>query len=253
MSENTVAIVVSRMGSSRLPGKALMDICGEPMAGRIIERVSLAPSVDEVIIATSTLPEDDQLEEFAKSRGVRFFRGSPDDVLGRITEAARFAEADIVLDLMGDNPLVHSEMVEDVIEFFRRTDCDFVSSVTTEFPHAPKEMPKFPIGLRVQVMTMACLEKCEDLAASEEHREHATKYIFDNPEHFKVGYYPASGKWQELNRPELTFAVNYGVNLDLIRKIYSVAVKDDPNFGMHTILRVFEENQEWIPLMGNQK
>lgn len=250
---NTVAIIVSRMGSSRLPGKALMDIRGEPMAGRIIDRVSQAPSVDEILIATSTLPEDDPLEEFAARRGVRCFRGSPDDVLGRITEAARFANADTVLDLMGDNPLVHAKMVEDVISFFRENDCDFASSVTTEFPHAPEEMPKFPIGLRVQVMTMACLEKCEKLAAEDEHREHATKYIFDHPEQFKVAYYPADGKWSALNRPELTFAVNYGANLELVRKIYDEAVKSDGNFGIRKVVEVFDEHPEWAPLMGPQK
>ncbi|MGE9289840.1 MAG: cytidylyltransferase domain-containing protein [Puniceicoccales bacterium] len=252
-SGKTVAIIVSRMGSSRLPGKALMEIGGEPMAGRIIERVGKSPSVDEILIATSTLPEDDPLEAFAKSRGVRCFRGSPDDVLGRITEAARFAEAETVLDLMGDNPLVHSEMVEDVIDFFRKEDCDFASSVTTEFPHAPKEMPKFPIGLRVQVMTMACLEKCEELAASDEHREHATKYIFDNPEHFKVAYYPADGKYASMNRPELTFAVNYGANLELDRKIFAEASAEDPDFGMEAIVRTFDAHPEWAHLMGPQK
>jgi len=252
MNEKVVAVIVSRMGSSRLPGKALMDIGGEPMAGRIIERVGKSPSVDEVLIATSTLPEDDPLEEFAQSRGIRCFRGSPDDVLGRITEAARFADADVVLDLMGDNPLVHSGMVEDVIAFFRSEDCDFASSVTTEFPHAPQDMPKFPIGLRVQVMTMACLEKCEKLAAADEHREHATKYIFDHPEYFKVAYYPADGKWAAMNRPELTFAVNYRENLELVRNVYREAVQKEENFGMEQVLEVFDAHPEWKYLMGPQ-
>lgn len=249
----TLAIIVSRMGSSRLPGKVLMDIEGVPMAGRIIERVSRADSVDEILIATSTLPEDDPLEEFAISSGVRCFRGSPDDVLGRITEAARFARAETVLDLMGDNPLVHAEMVEEVIQFFRSEDCDFASSVTTEFPYAPKQMPKFPIGLRVQVMTMDCLNKCENLAGSEEHREHATKYIFDNPEQFSVSYYPAAGRWADLNRPELTFAVNYGENLELVRKIFGEAAINDPDFGMEKIVQVFDSHPEWGHLMGPQE
>lgn len=252
MNNKTVAIIVSRMGSSRLPGKALMEIGGKPMAGLILERVSRAPSVDEVIIATSTLPEDDALEVFAKESGIRCFRGSPDDVLGRITEAARFSGAETVLDLMGDNPFVHSEMVEEVVSFFRNRDCDFASSVTTEFPYAPRDMAKFPIGLRVQVMSMACLEKCEELAASDEHREHATKYIFDHPEHFKVAYYPADGKWENMNRPELTFAVNYGANMDLVRKIYDEAVQLDPNFDIRKVVEIFDAHPEWTPLMGPQ-
>jgi len=251
MKEKVTAIIVARMDSSRLPGKALEDIGGQPMIGRIIDRVGHSRSVDEILIATTTLSTDDALEAYAQSAGVRYYRGSSDDVLGRITNAARYANGEIILDLMGDNPLVHAELVDDVVAWYRENDYDFVSSVTTEFPHAPKDMPKFPIGLRVQAMSIDCLEKCEKIAHSDEHREHATKYIFDHPDKFRVGYYPADGKWAKLNRPDLTFAVNFRENLEMIRKIYQIGTAKEGDLTMDRIVEIFDQNPELARLMGN--
>lgn len=251
MKEKVVAIIVARMDSSRLPGKALEDIEGKPMIARIVERVGRASSVDQIMIATTTLPSDDALQDFADKEGLACFRGSENDVLSRVLEAAKASQGDIILDLMGDNPLIHPDMVDEIVSFYRANSYDFVSNVTVEFPHAPKSMPKFPVGLRVQAMSVTCLENCDRLAQSPEHREHVTKFIFDNPKNFAVGYYPAEGKWAKLHRPELTFAVNFRENLEMIRKIYQIAGKEKNDLSMDGIIEIYDKNPELSQLMGN--
>lgn len=139
------------MGSSRLPGKTTKRILGRPMIERMIERVRHSRHLTDVVVATSTNPEDDPLEILARRIGVGCFRGSPDDVLARIDGAVRSAGADLIVELLGDNPLVHASLIDDVVEFHRVGNYDYSASVTAEYPHAGPQVQKFPVGVRVQV------------------------------------------------------------------------------------------------------
>ena len=100
-----VALIAVRLSSSRLPRKAVKPILGRPMIARMVERVQAAPSIDEIVIATSTHEEDDDLERLTRELGIGCYRGSLDDVLGRIHAAAEASGADRVIELLGDNPL----------------------------------------------------------------------------------------------------------------------------------------------------
>lgn len=246
----TVAVIAVRMGSSRLPGKAMLPILGKPMIERMIERVHHSRYVDEIIIATTELTGDDVLASLAERLGVGCFRGSVDDVLGRIHRAVAATQADLVVELLGDNPLVHSDLIDDVIDFYCAYSFDYVASVTTEYPHAGPEIAKFPLGIRVQVYTSAVLDKCEQLATTPYHREHSTNYIYEHPETFKLGYFEAKGKWTALNRPELTFAVNYQKNFEMIKRIFESCYHRDSNFCLEEVIRVFDSDPQLHPLMG---
>lgn len=247
----TVALLVARMGSGRLPGKAMAEIEGTPMLKRLVERTRASDSIDEIVITTSTLEKDDVLEELAKTCNVSCFRGSPDDVLGRITGAANQFNADIVVELLGDNPLLHSDLIDDVLDMYKDGDYDYVANVTNEYPYAPEGIKKFPIGIRIQAIAIEALRKCESLASTDEYREHSTNFMFHHPEIFKIGYLPAEGKWSGLVHPTLTFAVNYHENFQMITEIFKKGLADDPNFDLNRVMEIYLADPSLAKLMGN--
>lgn len=249
----TLAVIAARTGSSRMPGKVLRPILGKPMLERMIERIRGSRHVTEIVIATSTNPEDQQLVDFARAVGVDVFRGSPDDVLGRIHGAVATHRPDLVVELLGDNPLVHGDLIDDTIARHREGSFGYTATVTNEYPHAPAGAAKFPIGIRVQVFPPDTLARCEADARAPAYREHSTSYIAEHPEQFRVGYLEARGRWAGLHRPDLTFAVNYKENHDLIAAIFERCYPDDSNFSLHSALRAWDQNPAWRPLMGTPR
>ena len=119
-SNRTIAIVQARMGSSRLPGKMMMDLAGEPLLHWVLSRVKKAKLLDSIILATSDGAIDDQLVELAQKLNVPVFRGSETDVLGRFLEAANVSKADHVVRVCGDNPLIAPEEIDRLVEFFEK-------------------------------------------------------------------------------------------------------------------------------------
>jgi len=247
----TTALITARMGSSRLPGKSMMPILGKPMIERMIERVRHSQYIEQIVIATTELMEDDTIESLAARIGVGCFRGSVQDVLGRINAAAVVCDADLVVELLGDNPLVHADLIDDVVEFYKESDFDYTASVTTEYPHAGPELMQFPIGTRVEVFSQAVLDRCEELANEPYYREHSTSFIYEHPDMFRLGYFEARGKWRYFNRPELTFAVNYQENLNMVRRIFERCYPVNPNFPLSDVIRTLDSDPTLRPLMGS--
>ena len=112
-------------------------------------------------------------------------------------------------------------------------------------------MKKFPTGIRVQVFPVEILEQCEKESHTPYHRENSTTYIYENPESFRLGYFEAKGRWESLNRPELTFAVNYQKNFDLVSYIFETAYPNDPNFSLSEVMKIYDSNPTLKDLMGN--
>jgi spore coat polysaccharide biosynthesis protein SpsF len=246
----TLAVIAARTGSSRMPGKVLQPILGKPMLERMIERVRQSRYVDDIVIATSTLQEDERLVDFARAVGVNVFRGSPDDVLGRMHGAVSEHGPDLVVELLGDNPLVHADLIDDTVDRHQEGRFGYTATVTNEYPLAPAGAAKFPIGIRVQVFPPAMLARCEAEARTPAHREHSTSFIAQHPERFGVGYLEARGRWADLHRPDLTFAVNYKENHELVAAIFERCYPEDTNFSLHAAVRAWDENPVWHPLMG---
>ena len=217
----------------------------------MIERVMRSRYVKEVMVATTNLPEDQPLFELAQQKAISCYRGSPTDVLARITDAAHLSKADLIVELLGDNPLVHADLIDEVIEFYQSGPFDYVANVTTEYPHAGANLKKFPVGIRVQVLSVGILEQCEREAHTLYYRENSTTYIYENPQAFRLGYFEAKGHWESLNRPELTFAVNYQKNLDLVSCIFETAYPCDSNFSLSEVIKVYDSNPDLKDLMGN--
>ena len=175
-----VAIVQARMGSTRLPGKVMKDLLGKPVLTRDVNRIRRAKCIDEVVIATTTRQEDDLIASLCEEEGWHCFRGSENDLLDRYYRAAQTFDADAVVRITSDCPMIDPGIVDKVIGEFLDLgeEVDYVSNTVP-----PRT---FPRGLDVEVMTFAALECAWREDNDPALREHVTPYIYRNPETFRL-------------------------------------------------------------------
>jgi spore coat polysaccharide biosynthesis protein SpsF (cytidylyltransferase family) len=250
---STGAFLIARLSSSRLPEKGIMRILDKPMIELMVERVQASQLIDKVLIATSTHPSDDPLEELARKLGIGCYRGSLENVMNRITSAANAYDCKTIVELLGDNPLVHSELIDAVIEFYQDGAYDYAATFTKEYPAFDPKKGVFSVGIRVQIYSKAVAKqyvKYPEYISNDS--KHPCAYIFEHPETFKVGYFEAKGRWAFMNRPDLTFAVNYRKNFDLIRLIFEKNYAEDKNFSLEKVFKQLDEQRHLYMLMGNE-
>ncbi len=163
-----VAIVQARMGSTRLPNKVMKCIDGVPMIELLLHRLSRSREVDEIVLATSVEERNQPLVDHITSLGFRCFRGSEDDVLGRFCLAAHGSNADVVVRITGDCPLVDPDLVDQAIQRFAATDVDYLSNVSP---------PTYPDGLDIEVFSEQALQRANLETQEVFDREHVTPYL----------------------------------------------------------------------------
>lgn len=176
----TTAIIQARMGSTRLPGKVIKLLGFRTVLGQVITRVKACPLVDEVVVATTVLLQDDAIEKESRKYSVRVFRGSEEDVLARYHGAAQEADAQIVVRVTADCPLFDPQVLAAMLEQFLDTKCpgpapDYLSNTLER---------TFPRGLDAEIFTRAALERAHREADKPFQREHVTPYIYQHPEFF---------------------------------------------------------------------
>jgi len=251
MKQNIGVIIAARMGSSRFKGKTLSNLYGKPMLGQLIERIRKSKYAQNITVATTYLDIDDEIEKYCGKLNCDVYRGEVDDVLRRLCGAAKHSGYDIVIEILGDNPLVHSDIIDTVVDLFLMGEYDYVSNLTPEYPKADNLLAQFPIGVRVQVFGLETLLKCEKMAFKDKHREHSTSLIAENPELFKTGFVTADGVFDSCEKPEWTFAVNVPKNLELINQIYASLYHVDENFKLKDVIELLSKNSEILKFMGN--
>ena len=178
----TMVILQARMGSQRLPGKVLKQLQGIPLLGYGIRRLKKISREIPLIVATSTLPQDDPVADLAHSEEVFCFRGSEDNVLDRFCSAAVKFNADFIIRVTGDNPLVDPEEGQRVAEEISSGRWDYVSGFEQV------DGLSLPTGAGVEAFTFSALELIRQKGLKQEYREHINDYIFDNPGQFRVKY-----------------------------------------------------------------
>src|SRR3954454_8823993 len=127
--ERVVATIEARMTSSRLPGKVLLPAVGKPLLELMVERLQRSRHLDAIVIATTEDASSDPLEELAERLGIGCFRGSEDDVLARVLGAARAYDADLIVELTGDCPLIDPALVDLHVERFNEGGSDYTANV----------------------------------------------------------------------------------------------------------------------------
>jgi spore coat polysaccharide biosynthesis protein SpsF (cytidylyltransferase family) len=158
------------MSSRRFPGKVLAPLLGQPMLGLMLDRVARATRVDEIVVATSTGAEDAPIVELAESKGVSVVRGSLEDVLDRFVTAAKAHQAEIVVRLTGDCPVIDPAVIDAVIDLRARLGADYSGNT---------DPPTFPDGMDCEAFTMKALLQAADEATRKHEREHVTPWLRD--------------------------------------------------------------------------
>jgi spore coat polysaccharide biosynthesis protein SpsF len=199
------------MSSSRLPGKVLLDLGGQPMLARVVERARRARTVDDVIVATTSDPADDPIESFCHERGFLVYRGSMFDVLDRFYGAARQAGAEVIARITADCPVIDPGVIDQVVDAFHSSGADFCCN------RLPPPWPRtWPIGLDTEVCSFANLERAWKEAELPYEREHVMPYFYDVEDRFKVvvvEHDPDYGIYR--------WTVDTAEDLQLLREIFS--------------------------------
>ena len=170
-------IIFSRMGSSRLPGKALRNIAGEPLIKRVINRVSKVKNLSTMVVATSNSKADDRLVEYIQSLNIDVFRGAAHDVLNRAVSCASYLGVEKFVRISGDSPFIDPELLEKGIELGGEPNLDLISNV---FPRT------YPVGTSVEIIKTDSLKKILSLTVDSCDREHVTRFFYKNPEKFRI-------------------------------------------------------------------
>jgi spore coat polysaccharide biosynthesis protein SpsF len=228
-----IASIEARMGSSRLPGKVLADLAGEPALTRLLRRVRRAQRLDGIVLATTTEPADDVLEEWANAEGVTVYRGSEGDVLGRVVEAQRSQDSDIVVELTADNVLCDPELVDLAVDTFHANDCDVV---TNSVRHS------YPNGMEVQVFMLAALADVERRIDDPAVREHVSLHFYENPDRYRIVHLLAPQRWM---RPAYRLVLDYPEDHLLLDEVCRRLVPlHGEAFGLDEIVRLLDDAPE---------
>ncbi len=229
----TVAIVQARMGSTRLPGKVLKDIGGCSALTRVVRRARRARLLDAVVVATTVEIADEIIMDECARLQVAAFRGSELDVLDRYVQAARAFEAEAVVRITSDCPLIDPEVIDLTVRAFREQAPDYASIGLKR---------TFPRGLDTEVMTIAALERAGREAREPYQRVHVTPYLYQHPELFRL---------LEVTGPHdyghYRWTLDTPADLDFIRAVYARLHNTD-EFGWRDVLRVLEREPELIEI-----
>ncbi|MBI4449781.1 glycosyltransferase family protein [Candidatus Uhrbacteria bacterium] len=232
MNRPILAVLQARMSSSRLPGKVLQPILGEPMLFRQLERVRRSHRIDHLIVVTSTEASDNAIAEMCTERGVAHYRGSLNDVLDRAYHAAEPYRPSHVVRLTGDCPLADPSAIDAVIDFAIRGDFDYA---TNGKPYT------FPDGLDVEIATFAAFEAAWREADLPSHREHVFPFIHRQPERFYLGYVRSS---VDLSRHRWT--VDEPEDFMFVTRVYEALYPMNPNFQTQDILDFLMDHPELL-------
>ena len=230
--KKVVAIIQARMGSTRLPGKVLMDIAGKPMLWHVIERVKRCKKIDSVVVATTSKEEDKAVIELAKKCGVDTFAGSEEDVLDRYYQAAKKFDADPVVRITADCPVIDPQIVDEVINKYTEGGYDVCGL-----------SGKFPDGLDVSIFSFNALEDTWRNAKLPSEKEHVGPYMGKHPEKFKLGEYV---KFDNLGH--YRWSVDEERDLRFIQEIFSRLYKPGDIFLTGDILNLLEREPDLLKI-----
>jgi spore coat polysaccharide biosynthesis protein SpsF (cytidylyltransferase family) len=218
MTDHCVAIVQARMGSRRLPGKVLADILGRPMLERVLVRLGRARAPDEVVVATSAVREDDPIADLCERLAVPCSRGSAEDVLDRFHQAADERQAETIVRITADCPLIDPELVDETVHAFQQ------ASPSVDF--ACNRLPwdrTYPIGTDTEVCSRPALDAAWREAVQANQREHVMPFFYENPDRFRLLHVRSS----DSSLGQMRWTVDEPEDLDFVRQVYARFERDD--------------------------
>ena len=227
---NVIAIIQARMGSTRLPGKVLLNLEDKTALEHVIRRVKSSEYVDDIVVATTISKDDLRIVEVCAHLGINVYCGSENDVLDRYYQAAKLFKAENIVRITSDCPVIDSKIIDEVICLHLKNNVDYTSNTLNE---------TYPDGEDVEVFTFASLKKAWDNAKLASEREHVTPYIRNNPDIFK---HTSLEYKNDLSQKRWT--LDNAEDLDFLRLIYKYLYNKDQLFGMDDILALISEKPE---------
>lgn len=232
-----VTVVQARTGSTRLPGKVLLDILGQPLLLRMLERVQAASLAGTVVVATTSEASDDPIEALCSKHHLNYYRGSVHDLLDRHYQAGLLFGADAVVKIPSDCPLIDPVVIDRVLGFFLENNYDYAGNL---------HPATYPDGNDVEIMSMTALEKAWTEATRPLEREHTTPYFWENPHLFSIGNiawetgldYSMSHRW----------TIDYPEDFAFIRTVYEHLYPKNPRFCLQDILSLTDAHPEIFAL-----
>jgi spore coat polysaccharide biosynthesis protein SpsF len=232
-SMKIAAIIQARMGSTRLPGKVLMDLGGETVLARVVRRLRRATLIEEIVVATTSSAADRPIVRECQRLSVRVFRGEENDVLDRYYQAAQWISAEGIVRITSDCPLIDPEITDDTIRAFLERRPDYASNALQR---------TYPRGLDTEVMTWEALARAWQEARLSHQRAHVTPYIYENPDRFDI--LPVKG---EADYSSHRWTLDTAEDLAFVRAVYD-RVDHDDSFSWRDLLALLEQDPALVEL-----
>lgn len=241
MNKKIVSTIQARFASTRLPGKTLLKICGKPTLQLIIERLQRSRFINEIVVATTVNVDCDPIEELAERLKVACFRGSEEDVLDRVLKAAKAFQADIIVEITGDETLMDPAIVDQVIDYYLKNDFDYVSNIFNR---------RYPRGLDTQVFAVSILEEVSKLTNDPVDRENVSPYIYGHPERYRLGSVEAP---EELNHPDWRWTLDTKEDFEFLKTIYEALYSIKEDFNSYDVLAFLKSNPQVLEINRHVK
>lgn len=229
-----IATIEARMNANRLPGKVMLSILGKPMLERMIERVKRAKLVDQIVVATTKNRDDDAIATLAKKLKTGWFRGSEDDVLGRVLGAAEKYHGSIIVELTVDCPLIDPRQIDDGVKLFLSGNYDYVANDNI--------VQTVPRGFDVQVFSVKKLKEVDEITDDRRVHEHVSLYFYEHPKTFRLKSF---GPPIAERRTDIRLTVDTEKDLELVRRIFRLLYPKKPNFDYKDVIDLLTKH----PLM----
>ncbi|APF27311.1 cytidylyltransferase family protein [Clostridium sporogenes] len=234
-----VATIEARMTSSRLPGKVLMDFCGKPNLQHIVERLKRSKYIDEVVVATTTNKEDDPIIELCKKICCKYYRGSEEDVLLRVVEAAKSVNAKYIIEITGDCPVIDWRHSDQLVKMFFSSSYDYASNIIER---------SFPRGFDTQIFPVEVLDEVNRITRNPVDHEHVSIYIYTHPEKYKLLNWKADEK---MNHPEFEITLDTKEDYQFIKEIYETLYPQNEDFSAEDVVNLLIERPKMTNILRN--
>jgi spore coat polysaccharide biosynthesis protein SpsF (cytidylyltransferase family) len=230
---NIVVIIQARVGSTRFPGKIMKEILGKTVLIHDLDRIKEMKTINKIVVATTDLEKDDSIINTVKkyNKNIGIYRGREDDVLDRYYKAAKEFNANVIVRITSDCPLIDPNISDLVVETFLENKCDYCCN----------NMPRtYPHGLDTEVFSFEALERAWREARKSYEREHVTPYIRENPDKFKI-----INVWNNVDLRNLRWTLDYPEDFEFITEIYQRLYPKKKIFYMQDILDVLNK-EPWL-------
>ena len=230
--KNIFALIQARTGARRLANKVLLDLCGKTVLEHVIDRVSRSETIDEAVVVTTVRREDLKIVELVSQKGIRVLCGSEDDVLDRYYQAARLLNAQHIVRITADCPVIDADVIDQVVNYYFKCKADYCSNALSQ---------TFPDGMDVEVFSFDALAKAWKSARLSSEREHVTPYIRNHQHMFKVVSVD-----HPVNLGAHRWTLDEKKDYMFLQKLFNGLSRKNAYFGMNDILKFLQENPKLV-------